>query len=63
VGLVEAIAREFGDLIEDVLGGGRRDLADLRPLDESLALGVHLGLDLLAHGATQQIGGAERITR
>jgi hypothetical protein len=29
--------------------------------DEALALRVHLGLDLLAHGAAQQVGVAERV--
>ena len=32
-----------------------------RALDERLALGVHLGLDLLAHGAAQEIGAAQRV--
>ena len=31
------------------------------PVDEALALRVHLGVDLLAHGAAQQVGFAERI--
>jgi hypothetical protein len=33
------------------------------PVDEALALLVHLRLDLLAHGAAQKVGFAERIAR
>jgi hypothetical protein len=63
VGLVEAVAGELRHQVEDVVG--------LRPVhalldragDEALLLLVHLALDLLAHGAAQQIGLAERIAR
>ena len=60
--LVEAVAGELVDLLEDL----RRLAPAATPrgdgaVDEGLALRVHLGLDLLAHGAAQQIGAAERV--
>ena len=39
-------------LVEPALDGAR---------DEAVALGVHLRLDLLAHGAAQKVGVAERV--
>ena len=60
VALVEAVARELVDQVEQLVGLGGRDGIDPRAaLDEAGALGVHLRLDLLAHGAAQQIGLAE----
>jgi hypothetical protein len=58
VALVEAVACELVDLIEDRRGPVLLDAVLLRALDEVLALGIHLGLDLLAHGAAQQVGAA-----
>ncbi len=54
--LVEAVAGEFRHLLEDVLGQLAVDAARLGAVDELPALRLHLGLDLLAHGAAQQIG-------
>ena len=64
VRFVEAVAGEFVDQIEQFVGllgfdAGHR----LAAVDEALALRVHLRLDLLAHGAAQQVGIAERIAR
>ena len=59
--LVEAVARELVDLVEDRGGPVLLDAVLLRALDEARPLGIHLGLDLLAHGTAQQVGAAERI--
>ena len=62
VRLVETVAGELVDQIEQRIGLGLLDPADfLAPGDEAFALDVHFGLDLLAHRAAQQIGVAERI--
>ncbi len=61
--LGEAVGGELGDLLEDRGRELLRDVALDGAFDEHLALGVHLGLDLLAHGAAQQIGAAERVAR
>ena len=61
VRLVEAVAGEFRHLVEDQLGARALDPALGRARDELLALRVHLGLDLLAHRAAQQIGAAQRV--
>ena len=61
--LVETIARELGHQFEDVIGARRVNALVIGAADEALLLGVHLGLDLLAHGAAQEIGFAQRITR
>ncbi len=58
---VEAVAGKFGHLIEDQLGAGALDPARRRPLEKQLALRLHLGRDLLAHRAAQQIGAAEAV--
>ena len=63
VRFVEAVAGELRHLVEDQLGPALVDPALQRAFDEQLALRVHLGLDLLAHRAAQQIGAAERIAR
>ena len=61
--LVEAVVGELRQKIED-LGGQVLLQAGLdRALHETVALGVHLGLDLLAHGAAQKVRFAERIAR
>ncbi len=61
VGLVEAVTRELVDLIEDRRGLVRLHVVLLGALDEERPLGVHLRLDLLAHGATQQVSAAQRV--
>ena len=58
---VEAVARELRHEIEDHDRVGIFDAALHRAVDEALALRIHLRLDLLAHGAAQQIGFPERI--
>ena len=62
VRLVEAVFGELGAGIED--GDGERPCrcpCSLGALEEAAALRVHLGLDLLAHGAAQQIGFGQRV--
>ena len=61
VALVEAVACELVDLVEDRRSLVLLDAVLLCALDEARALRVHLRLDLLAHGAAQQVGAAERI--
>ena len=64
VRLVEAVAGELVDQVEQLvrlLGLDARFA--LAAVDEALALRVHLGLDLLAHRAAQQVGVAERVAR
>ncbi len=61
VTLVEAVAGELVDLLEDLRCLGLRHAARRGALDEVLALGLHLGLDLLAHGPAQQIGAAQAV--
>ena len=61
VRLGKAVGGELGDLLEDRGRELLRDPAGDRALDEDLALGIHLGLDLLAHRAAQQIGAAQRV--
>jgi hypothetical protein len=60
--LVEAIARELVDQIEQLV---RRLGVDVimfaAALHEGIALRVHLGLDLLAHRAAQQIRAAKAV--
>ena len=51
--LVEAVTGEFGHLVEDQLGAAALDPARGGAVDELLALGIHLRLDLLAHRAAQ----------
>ena len=61
VALVEAVAGELVDQVEQLVGLWRIDVVCRATLDEARALGVHFRLDLLAHGAAQQVGFAERI--
>ena len=62
--LVEAIAGELVDQIKQLVGLGWFDLRMLLTAgDEARALGIHFGLDLLAHGAAQKVGIAERVAR
>ncbi|VCU09306.1 hypothetical protein RHODGE_RHODGE_02480 [Rhodoplanes serenus] len=61
VALVEAVVGELGQELEDGLGLRGLDPTLDRPLAEQGALLVHLGADLLAHGAAQEVGLAERV--
>ena len=61
--LVKTVARELVDVFEDVLGLGLRHRARHRAVNEAAALLFHLRLDLLTHGAAQEIGAAKRIAR
>jgi hypothetical protein len=61
VRLVEAVICELGEQVEDHVGLRLGDIALDRAFDETDALLVHLFLDLLAHGAAQQVGFAERV--
>ena len=61
VALVEAVFGEALQHVEDRVGLRALDAALGRALDEVRALLLHLLADLLAHGAAQQIGLAERI--
>lgn len=54
--LVEAVVRKARDQIEDLLGDAGGDAARLGALEEDIPLGIHLGLDLLAHGPAQHVG-------
>ena len=62
MGFVEAVAGEFFEQVEDLVGLGGGDVVGLRAtLDEGLALLLHF-LDLfLAHRAAQQVRAAERV--
>ena len=59
--LVEAVVGEFREQFEDRLGLPLRHVVLDRAGDEHRALLFHLGADLLAHRAAQQVGVAERI--
>ena len=61
VRLVEAVFGELGAGIEDGVGEALGDALFGGAFKEAIALGGHFGLDLLAHGATQQIGLGERV--
>src|SRR3546814_7894734 len=63
VALVEAIARELVDQVEQFIGLRRADRLFRAAFDETRPLGIHFGLDLLAHRAAQKIGLAKRIAR
>ena len=61
--LVEAVIGELGHEVEDLGGLVRRDAALHRALLEDGALLLHLLLDLLAHGAAQQVGRTQAVAR
>ena len=63
VGLVEAVAREFGDELENIFGARPVHTVGHGTFDEARLLRRHLLLDLLAHGAAQEIRFAEREAR
>ena len=63
VALVEAVVGEFRQQFEDRVGLPFRHAVLDRAGDEDRALLLHLGADLLAHRAAQQVGLAERIAR
>ncbi len=63
VTLVEAVVGELGQQFEDGVGLVLLDVVLDRAGDEARALLLHFGADLLAHGAAQQIGFAERVAR
>ena len=59
VRLVEAVVGELVEQVPDLVGLGAADAVGLGALDEQRLLRVHLGLDLLAHRAAQEVGAAE----
>jgi hypothetical protein len=61
VRLVEAVTGEGLHLVEDEVGQVLLDAARHRALDEDDALLGHLGRLFLAHGAAQDVGGAQRV--
>ena len=61
VGLVEAVAGEGLDLGEDFQCLGFLDVVRSRAVDKGGLLLVHLGFELLTHGAAQQVGTAQRV--
>ncbi len=63
VRLVEAVAGELGDQLENVFSASLVYAVGHRAVDEPRLLLVHLGFDLLAHGAAQQIGLAQGVAR
>ena len=60
--LVEAVFGEFGAGVENGVGRRLGDAALDRAGDETLALRVHLGLNLLAHRPAQDVRLRKRIT-
>ena len=61
VALVEAVVGKAREQLEDRLRLPLLDAVRHRAFDEALALRLHLAADLLAHGAAQQVGFAERV--
>ena len=59
--LVESVIGEFRQQIENLVGLRLGQAVVDRALHEATALRVHLRLDLLAHGAAEHVGFAERI--
>ena len=62
VALVEAVVGELREQFKDGIRLPFRYVIPLRAGDETRALLLHLRADFLAHGTTQQVGFAERIT-
>ena len=60
---VEAVTGKLGDGFKNPRRRSLGNVARLGPGDEKLFLGIHLGLDLFAHGPAQQIGVAQSIAR
>ena len=59
---IEAVAREFLQQVEDLVGLGGRDAVGIRAtLHEGLALQDHLLELLFAHGPTEQVGSPEGV--
>ena len=63
VGFIEAVIRKAFHQVENLGRFRGFYAARFRAIAENLALGFHFAADLLAHGATQQVSGAERIAR
>jgi hypothetical protein len=63
VGLVEAVVGELVEEVPDLQRLGLIDAVLGRALQELGPFGIHRLLDLLAHGAAQQVGAAKRIAR
>ena len=62
VRFVEPVPGKLVDQIEQLIGLGRLDARhQLAAIDKAQPLRIHLGLHLLAHGAAQQVGVAQRI--
>ena len=62
VRFIEAVAREFLQQVEDLVGLGGRDAVGIRAtLHEGLALQDHLLELLFAHGPTEQVGSPEGV--
>ena len=60
--LIETVAREFLQQVEDLVGLGGRDAVGVRaPLHEGLTLQDHLLELLFAHGPTEQISSSEGV--
>ena len=62
--LVETVTGKLVDQVKQLIGFHSVDLVMLSAtLNESFTLGIHFGLDLLAHRPAQQIGATQRIAR
>ncbi len=61
VRFVEAVIGELRHQLEHLDGLGLRDAARRGAVHEGLPLRVHLGADLLAHRAAQQVGAAQAV--
>ena len=59
VGLVEAVTSELVEEVEQFIGLAAPDVVGGSTGAEALALGGHLGLDLLAHRSAQEVGFAQ----
>ena len=64
MGLVESVSRKLGNVLEDARGqSGVHLVGSFAALHKFIALSIHNGLLLLAHGPSKQIGLAQRVTR